>query len=151
MRVTFSYEESLLAGTYREVDGIVVKCNRCNHEVEVFGTSEASVRRGAVMLREECPSGEENFYVHEDEPEPAKRAPPKCPKCGNTNIREFRTETDFVPKKGHKLKGFRCTRCKILVDINMRPIYENIPDSTGKDQGSVSVPLSGDKKPADPN
>jgi hypothetical protein len=40
-----------------------VKCERCGHEVEVYGTSETSARRGAVMLAEECPKGEKNYYV----------------------------------------------------------------------------------------
>jgi hypothetical protein len=42
--------------------GICATCSRCAHEVEVFGTSEASVKRACVMLREECPSDERNFY-----------------------------------------------------------------------------------------
>jgi hypothetical protein len=29
----------------------------------VFGTSDASERRGGVMLAEECPRRERNFYV----------------------------------------------------------------------------------------
>ena len=31
--------------------------------VEVFGTESVSARRGAVMLREECPTQANNFYV----------------------------------------------------------------------------------------
>jgi hypothetical protein len=45
------------------IEGIKVTCGRCGHEVEVFGTSDASVKRGCVMLRDECPRGERNFYV----------------------------------------------------------------------------------------
>ena len=45
-----------------DVPGLCVQCQRCCHEVEVFGTSEASVKRACVTLREECPEGEENFY-----------------------------------------------------------------------------------------
>ena len=48
------------------VMGVEVTCSRCDHCVEVFGTSERSIRRGCVMLREECPQGEENFYTDED-------------------------------------------------------------------------------------
>ena len=43
--------------------GLVVTCEKCGHAVEVYGTSGASARRGAVMLSEECPEGEKNFYV----------------------------------------------------------------------------------------
>lgn len=46
----------------RPVDGICVVCERCGHEVEVFGTTGASARRGAAMLREECPEGKNNYY-----------------------------------------------------------------------------------------
>jgi DNA polymerase III subunit epsilon len=46
-----------------KIDGVKITCGRCDHEVEVFGTSEASVKRGCAMLRDECPLGERNFYV----------------------------------------------------------------------------------------
>ena len=46
-----------------EVPSVRVTCARCSHEVEVYGTSDDSVTRGCVMLREECPRGESNFYV----------------------------------------------------------------------------------------
>ena len=45
------------------IPGLALTCSRCRHSVEVFGTSDASAKRGAVMLREECPEGENNFYV----------------------------------------------------------------------------------------
>ena len=41
-------------------------CSRCQHETFAWGRSDASVRRALVMLREECPNGEENFYVDEN-------------------------------------------------------------------------------------
>ncbi len=44
------------------VDGVLVTCQRCDHSVEVFGESDASVRRGCAMLRKECPLGENNYY-----------------------------------------------------------------------------------------
>lgn len=48
------------------VEGVIVTCSRCAHQEESFGTSEASVRRCLVMLRENCPRGERNFYVAEE-------------------------------------------------------------------------------------
>lgn len=45
------------------IPGLKVICSKCDHTVEVFGTSDRSARRGAVMLAEECPCGERNFYV----------------------------------------------------------------------------------------
>jgi hypothetical protein len=50
----------------RPVDGVEVCCGRCGHTVEVFGTSDASVKRGCVMLRESCPKGENNFYAAQE-------------------------------------------------------------------------------------
>lgn len=47
----------------REIPGVCVTCGRCDHSVKVFGQTEASTKRGLVMLREECPQGEQNFYV----------------------------------------------------------------------------------------
>ena len=62
--VTVNVEETTLAGDYGvDVAGIEVTCTRCEHVVEVFGTGDASVKRGCVMLRDECPRHENNFYA----------------------------------------------------------------------------------------
>jgi hypothetical protein len=64
MRITADVAEIELEGDYgNTIEGLCVTCSRCGHSVEVFGTSDASARRGAVMLREECPEGGNNFYV----------------------------------------------------------------------------------------
>ena len=47
----------------RTIPGVTVTCGRCKHSVEVFGQEIQSHRRGFVMLREECPKRESNFYV----------------------------------------------------------------------------------------
>jgi len=63
MKVKVAVEETTLEGdNHVDVEGIEVRCMRCDHTVEVFGTSEASTRRGCVMLRDECPNSEKNFY-----------------------------------------------------------------------------------------
>jgi hypothetical protein len=62
MRVQVDISHTDVEGDYGQVDGICLACERCGHEVEVAGTSGASARRGAAMLREECPNGENNFY-----------------------------------------------------------------------------------------
>jgi hypothetical protein len=51
--------------TGRKVEGIVLMCSRCGETVEVFGTSDASVKRGFVKLREGCKE-KTNFYVEEE-------------------------------------------------------------------------------------
>lgn len=40
-------------------------CTQCEHNIVSFGTTERSVKRCLVMMRETCPEGEENFYVEE--------------------------------------------------------------------------------------
>ena len=45
------------------VSGVTATCERCGHETEAFGTSEASRRRCLARMREECPKAELNFYV----------------------------------------------------------------------------------------
>lgn len=62
MKVECEIEEVELDGDYATVPGLCVACSRCGHEVEVYGTSARSIRRALVMLREECPEGESNFY-----------------------------------------------------------------------------------------
>jgi hypothetical protein len=51
----------------RTVQGVRATCSKCGHSTESFGTGEKSRKRCLVLLREECPEGEENFYVDEDE------------------------------------------------------------------------------------
>ena len=63
MRVTIDISEEDLDGDYGTVPGLIITCTRCRHSVEVFGTEDSSVKRGAVMLRDECPLDEDNFYA----------------------------------------------------------------------------------------
>jgi hypothetical protein len=48
------------------IPGLLLTCDKCGHTVEVYGTSGVSARRGAIMLRDECPDGDDNFYVVEE-------------------------------------------------------------------------------------
>jgi hypothetical protein len=63
VKVECDIEEVELEGDYGPVDGVCATCSRCDHQTESFGTSEASVRRCLVLMREECPFSEDNFYV----------------------------------------------------------------------------------------
>lgn len=65
MQVTATIDEVELEGDYGPIDGVEAACTRCGHVTESFGTSEASIRRCLVLLREECPKQECNFYVEE--------------------------------------------------------------------------------------
>ena len=48
-------------------DCVRLECPRCGHSVTSWGTSEASIKRCLVLLREECQMEESNFYVAEDD------------------------------------------------------------------------------------
>jgi len=50
----------------RDIESVNATCSRCGHETSSFGTSASSVRRCLLLLREECPKGEMNFYVADD-------------------------------------------------------------------------------------
>ena len=62
MRVDVEIDQADVEGDDGQVEGLCLVCARCGHEVKVAGTTGASARRGAIMLREECPKGESNFY-----------------------------------------------------------------------------------------
>jgi hypothetical protein len=51
----------------RDVQGVTATCSRCDHTTESYGTSSSSRRRCLVLLRQECPRWERNFYVEEDD------------------------------------------------------------------------------------
>lgn len=63
MRVMVDVEHITLEGDYTDIDSVRVTCVHCGHSVEVYGTDERSMKRGCIMLRDECPMGEENFYM----------------------------------------------------------------------------------------
>lgn len=62
MKVSVDVTEEDLDGDYSTISGLRLTCSRCGQEVTVFGTEDRSARRGAAMLNEECPRGENNFY-----------------------------------------------------------------------------------------
>jgi len=68
MRVPCEITETTLTNENgREIDGVVACCRRCLHQTESYGTGENSRKRCLVLMREECPEYEDNFYVDEDE------------------------------------------------------------------------------------
>lgn len=48
-----------------EVDCIRVRCSKCGHEEMSYGDGDNSVKRCFALLNENCPEGENNFYVGE--------------------------------------------------------------------------------------
>jgi hypothetical protein len=63
VRITCDIGEVDLEGDYGPVPSTVATCSRCGHETESYGTSGASERRCLLLMREECPLAESNFYV----------------------------------------------------------------------------------------
>jgi hypothetical protein len=63
MRVACDIAYVDLEGDYTEVEGVCATCPRCGHQTESFGTSPASVRRCLALLREQCPNGDNNYYL----------------------------------------------------------------------------------------
>ena len=68
MMIHCTIDQIELDGDYGEVPSVRASCPRCGHTTESFGTGDASIRRCLVLLRNECPKDELNFYV-EDAPE----------------------------------------------------------------------------------
>ena len=63
MKVECDIEEIELEGDHGTIPSVCATCSRCDHQTESFGTSESSIKRCLVLMREECPNGEDNFYV----------------------------------------------------------------------------------------
>jgi hypothetical protein len=45
------------------IPAVIAECSRCGHETQSFGTTQTSINRCLVLMREECPRAERNFYV----------------------------------------------------------------------------------------
>jgi hypothetical protein len=67
-RIEFQIEETELENdSGRMIPGVIARCSECDHETESYGTGENSRKRCLVLMREECPCGDDNFYVDSDE------------------------------------------------------------------------------------
>lgn len=65
-RVECTVEEVDLTNDHgRTVRGVRVTCGECGHQVESFGTTDRSKTRCFMLLKEECPEAQKNFYVEE--------------------------------------------------------------------------------------
>lgn len=67
-RVECNIEEIELENDHgRMQPSVQATCRACGHQTTSFGTAEPSIKRCLVLMRDECPEDEENFYVDEDE------------------------------------------------------------------------------------
>jgi len=46
-----------------EIPSVMATCTKCGHTTESYGQESVSIRRCLVLLREECPRNEGNYYV----------------------------------------------------------------------------------------
>lgn len=67
MRVQCEIEHIELEGDHAPIDSVRATCSRCGWETESYGTSDASIKRCLVLMREECPNDESNFYMADEE------------------------------------------------------------------------------------
>lgn len=63
MKIQCDIIETDLDGDRGTVPGVIAICSKCGYETQSFGTGEGSRLRCLVLLREECPEGENNFYT----------------------------------------------------------------------------------------
>lgn len=64
-RIACRMDEISLPGDYTEegIPSVRATCTRCGHQTHSYGDGEASRKRCLVVMREECPRHESNFYV----------------------------------------------------------------------------------------
>lgn len=63
-RIKCQINETTLEGEYsNEVESVEATCSKCGHQTESYGTEEGSIKRCLVLMKEECPRGENNYYV----------------------------------------------------------------------------------------
>jgi hypothetical protein len=58
--VTFTQAEN---DRGRMQDCTKATCGNCGHTTQSWGTGPGSVKRCLMLMKEECPEGESNFYV----------------------------------------------------------------------------------------
>lgn len=79
MKVECDITKTLIMNEHgREVPGVVVSCTRCSYSTESFGQGDGSVRRCMMLLKEQCPNGERNYYTEgtvRENPAPRVRPP----------------------------------------------------------------------------
>lgn len=65
-KIDVNFEEIKAENEHKKlIPAVRATCTQCGHEVESFGREFASKRRCLALMREECPLGEDNYYVEE--------------------------------------------------------------------------------------
>lgn len=66
IRCSVDYDDDLENSEGWPVGGVTVTCSKCRHTTESYGQGEKSVKRCLLLLHQECPLEEENFYRASD-------------------------------------------------------------------------------------
>lgn len=45
------------------IESVIATCGRCGHVTKCYGRTDRSRQRCLVLMREQCPNEENNFYV----------------------------------------------------------------------------------------
>lgn len=62
------HEVELENDSGRTILGVEACCSKCAHTTQSFGTELRSIRRCLVVMREECPRHQRNFYTCAEDP-----------------------------------------------------------------------------------
>lgn len=63
-RIKCQITETTLEGEYgNDVESVTATCSKCGHTTESYGTEESSIKRCLALMNDECPKGENNYYV----------------------------------------------------------------------------------------
>ena len=61
--VTVTVDHVTLEGDYSDdIPSVLVTCSKCGNDARAYGTTDASVKRCIVELRDACPDGTGNYY-----------------------------------------------------------------------------------------
>jgi hypothetical protein len=81
----------------QSIPSVCATCTRCQNEVKSYGDGQASIDRCLVVMREECPNGEKNYYV--EDPEELKPKKPKKPRASLSGFSAASFALGRTPKK----------------------------------------------------
>jgi hypothetical protein len=63
-KVHCEIEEIYIPNDYgQEIESVEATCGRCGHTTQCYGRYDRSRKRCLILMQEECPSGEDNYYV----------------------------------------------------------------------------------------
>jgi hypothetical protein len=63
-KVHCEIEEIYIPNDYgKEIESVEATCSKCGHTTQCYGRYDRSRKRCLILMHDECPNGEDNFYV----------------------------------------------------------------------------------------